>query len=114
MVGVRYPIGQFRYETPLTNTIMSSRSRLVDGFKRELNVYRSVLRHPGTPLLAKLLLGMAIGYLLLPFDLIADFIPILGQLDDLIIVPLLVALALAVVPRELVSEIRLRGNDVRA
>ena len=87
---------------------------MVEGFKRELNVYRSVLRDPRTPLPAKILLGMAIGYLLLPFDLIPDFIPILGQVDDLIIVGLLVGLALAVVPAGLVSEIRLRGNDVRA
>jgi uncharacterized membrane protein YkvA (DUF1232 family) len=91
---------------------MSSRFKSVDRFKRELNVYRSVLKHPRTPLPAKLLLGMAIGYLLLPFDLIPDFIPILGQIDDLIIVPLLVVLALALVPRGLVAEIRSGGTNV--
>ena len=76
------------------------------GVKRELAVYQLVLRHPRTPLLAKALLGLAVGYILLPFDLIPDFIPVLGQLDDLLIVPGLVLLALKFVPAEVVMECR--------
>jgi uncharacterized membrane protein YkvA (DUF1232 family) len=91
---------------------MGFRFKAVDAFKRELRVYRQVLRHPRTPLLAKLLLGAAVGYLLMPFDLIPDFIPVLGQLDDLIIVPALVMLALWVVPRDLVQEVRSKGANV--
>ncbi|MFM2440735.1 MAG: hypothetical protein RLZZ349_462, partial [Pseudomonadota bacterium] len=53
--------------------------------KQELAIYRLVLKHPKTPWLAKLFLGLAIAYLLLPFDLIPDFIPVLGQLDEIII-----------------------------
>jgi uncharacterized membrane protein YkvA (DUF1232 family) len=74
--------------------------------KTELAVYRLVLRHPRTPLLAKVLLGLAIGYALLPFDLIPDFIPVLGHLDDLAIVPGLVILALWLIPKEVVAECR--------
>jgi uncharacterized membrane protein YkvA (DUF1232 family) len=74
--------------------------------KTELAVYRLVLRHPRTPLLAKVLLGLAIGYALLPFDLIPDFIPVLGHLDDLVIVPGLVILALWLIPKEVVAECR--------
>ncbi len=71
---------------------------LAKQLKRELNVYRLVLKHPQTPWLAKCLLWLAIGYLLLPFDLIPDFIPVLGQLDDLVIIPALVYFALLLIP----------------
>lgn len=44
-------------------------------FKREFEVYRLLAKHPETPRVAKILLVLAIGYLLLPFDLIPDFCP---------------------------------------
>lgn len=75
-------------------------------FKRELAVYRLVLADARTPLPAKILLGAAVGYLLLPFDLIPDFIPILGQLDDVLIVPGLVLLALRLIPKDVIAECR--------
>jgi uncharacterized membrane protein YkvA (DUF1232 family) len=74
--------------------------------KTELAVYRLVLKHPRTPWYAKAVLGLAVGYVLMPFDLIPDFIPVLGHLDDLVIVPLLVILALKMIPPELVVECR--------
>lgn len=74
--------------------------------KTELAVYRRVLRHPQTPILAKLLLGLAVGYALMPFDLIPDFIPVIGHLDDLIIVPGLVLLALYLIPDDLMQTCR--------
>jgi uncharacterized membrane protein YkvA (DUF1232 family) len=64
------------------------------------------LRHPQTPLAGKVLLGLAIGYLLLPFDLIPDFIPVIGHLDDVIIVPGLIYLALKMIPNEIILECR--------
>lgn len=74
--------------------------------KRELTLYQRVLKDPRTPKLAKIFLGAAIAYVLMPFDLIPDFIPVLGQLDDLVIVPLLFFLALKNIPKELLEEHR--------
>lgn len=74
--------------------------------KREVRVYQRVIADERTPRAAKLLLGAAVGYLLLPFDLIPDFIPVLGQVDDVLIVPGLVVLALRLVPDALLAEHR--------
>ena len=74
--------------------------------KKEFAVYRLVLTHPETPFLAKILLGLAVGYILLPFDLIPDFIPVIGHLDDLVIVPALVYAALRLIPPAIVESCR--------
>lgn len=74
--------------------------------KRELAVYRLALQHPRTPWLARLLLGLAVGYMLLPFDLIPDFIPVIGHVDDLILVPALVYLALKLIPEDVLADCR--------
>jgi uncharacterized membrane protein YkvA (DUF1232 family) len=79
---------------------------LAKSFKRELTVYRRVLADPRTPVSAKVFLGVAIGYLCMPFDLIPDFIPVLGYVDDAVIVPALVYTALRLIPPELVAEHR--------
>jgi uncharacterized membrane protein YkvA (DUF1232 family) len=72
----------------------------------EINVYRLVLAHKRTPWLARILLGAALAYFASPIDLIPDAIPVLGQLDDLMIVPGLVLLALRFVPKDVVEECR--------
>jgi uncharacterized membrane protein YkvA (DUF1232 family) len=79
---------------------------LARSFNRELATYQRVLADSRTPVRAKIFLGLAVGYLCMPFDLIPDFIPVIGQLDDAIIIPALVFAALRLVPREIVSEHR--------
>lgn len=79
---------------------------IAQGFSHELAVYRHMLRDHRTPKLAKILLGLAVAYALLPVDLIPDFLPIIGHLDDMIIVPGLIFLALKFIPREVVAECR--------
>lgn len=84
---------------------------IAKGFKRELLVYRLVLKDQRTPWMAKLFLGLAVGYALSPFDLIPDFIPILGQLDDVIIVPVLVIVAVKMIPKAVIEECRMKVNS---
>jgi len=79
---------------------------LATHLKQEFEVYRLVLKHPETPLLAKFFLGLAVGYLLMPFDLIPDFIPILGQLDDVVIIPILLYMALLFIPKHVIESCR--------
>lgn len=81
--------------------------------RREMAVYRLVLRDPRTPRAARRLLWLALAYLALPFDLIPDWIPVLGAVDDLIIVPLLVLLALKRVPRAVLEDARRRADGPR-
>lgn len=81
--------------------------------KTEFAVYRRVLAHPHTPWLARILLGLALGYVLLPFDLIPDFIPVIGHLDDLVIVPALVWLALRMIPPAVIAECRLNIESTK-
>ena len=74
--------------------------------KAEFDFYRRLQQHPQTPLLAKALLWLAIGYLLLPFDLIPDFLPVVGQLDEVVIIPLLLYCAVKLTPEAVLSECR--------
>jgi len=69
-----------------------------------------VLNDYRTPKLVKWLLGLAVGYALLPFDLIPDFIPVIDQLDDLIIVPALIIIAFKMIPKEVVEECKVRAE----
>lgn len=79
---------------------------LARAFGRELHVYRLVLKDPRTPWAAKALLAAAVAYFVSPIDLIPDFIPFFGQLDDLLIVPALVFLAIRLIPAEVIADCR--------
>jgi uncharacterized membrane protein YkvA (DUF1232 family) len=74
--------------------------------KRELSFYRSVLAHPDTPWLSRILLGVALAYFVSPIDLLPDVIPVIGQLDDLVIVPGLIYLAFRIVPAAVIESCR--------
>ena len=64
-------------------------------------------RDPRTPVLAKIVAGAVAAYALSPIDLIPDILPVLGYLDDLLIVPLGIMLAVRLVPSRLMAEFRL-------
>ena len=63
-------------------------------------------RDPRTPWYAKWLVAAVVAYAVSPIDLIPDFIPVLGQLDDLLLLPIGVALAIRLVPRAVLEEKR--------
>ncbi|MBE3099298.1 MAG: DUF1232 domain-containing protein [Planctomycetes bacterium] len=91
-----------------------SAKSLVRQFKQEIRVYGLVLKHPRTPWAARVLLGAAVAYAVSPIDFIPDFIPVLGQLDDLVIVPALVMMALKLIPKDVVAECRAKAAAYRA
>ncbi len=66
-------------------------------------------RHPGTPWNAKVLAAAVAAYAFSPIDLIPDLVPVLGYLDDLIIVPLGIAASIRLVPENVMSECRARA-----
>lgn len=66
--------------------------------------------HPDTPVLAKVVAALVVAYALSPIDLIPDFIPILGQLDDLIIVPLGIWLVLRLIPDHVIAVSRQKAD----
>lgn len=67
-------------------------------------------RDSRTPWYARLFALFVVGYALSPIDLIPDFIPVLGYLDDLILVPLGLALAIRMIPRPILEECRERAK----
>lgn len=68
-------------------------------------------KHPRTPWYAKLLAALVVAYAVSPIDLIPDFIPVFGLLDDLVIVPLGAALAMRLIPWEVMSECREKARN---
>jgi len=74
--------------------------------KSEVKVLIIAYKDTRTPLAAKILIGLTAAYLLSPVDLIPDFIPVLGLLDDLIIVPLLIKLSIRLIPQNVLMEAR--------
>lgn len=81
--------------------------------KAETYVLYLAARHPGTPWYAKLLVAGIVAYAFSPIDLIPDFIPVLGLLDDLVLIPLGLWLAIRLVPAHVLVECRARAQERR-
>lgn len=78
--------------------------------KAETYTLYLVVRDPRTPWFAKLLAGIVVAYAFSPIDLIPDFIPVLGYLDDLLLLPLGIWLAIKLVPEEVMQDCRARAE----
>ncbi len=70
------------------------------------------LKSNETPLAAKILAGITIVYALSPIDLIPDFIPILGYLDDIIILPVLIAMTIRLIPPDTFERFRIEAEGM--
>ena len=79
--------------------------------KRELGALALACRDPRTPWYAKALVLLVIAYAASPIDLIPDPIPIVGYLDDLLLLPLGIALALRMIPADVMKECRERAGE---
>lgn len=86
----------------------------VAALKRETLALYLAARDPRTPWYARLLVAAIAAYALSPIDLIPDFVPVLGLLDDVVLLPLGVALALRLVPADVMAECRTRAAEVFA
>lgn len=82
--------------------------------QQETLVLYLAARHPDTPWYARVLAAGVAAYAISPIDLIPDFVPVLGYLDDLLIVPAGIALAIKLVPAEVMTECRARASEVFA
>jgi uncharacterized membrane protein YkvA (DUF1232 family) len=79
--------------------------------KLEIFALYLAYRDPRVPLYAKIFAACVVGYAFSPIDLIPDFIPVLGYLDDLILVPLGIALAVRMIPAEVMAESREKARQ---
>src|SRR4030042_5472226 len=79
--------------------------------KKEITVIYYAYQHPELSILPKILIIFTLGYALSPIDLIPDFIPVLGYLDDLIILPILITLSIKLIPVEIMTESRIKVEN---
>ena len=80
--------------------------------KTDLPAVFLALKKKETPVYAKILAGVTILYALSPIDLIPDFIPVLGYIDDLIVLPALIALTIKLIPKEIFVQCRVDSEGL--
>lgn len=78
--------------------------------KMEVYALCLAMKDSRVPWYAKVLMALTIGYAISPIDLIPDFIPVIGQIDDLIIVPLGITLVIKLIPRGVMDEYRQKAR----
>ena len=90
---------------------LAERARTV---KRKLLALALAVRHPSTPWYAKLVVAGCVAYALTPVDFIPDAIPVVGFIDDLIFIPLAIALAVRFIPAPVLADCRARSRELEA
>ncbi len=93
---------------------ISNLKELARRIKHDAMTVYFAARDPRTPFLVRLLAFAIAAYALSPIDLIPDFIPVLGYLDDIVLLPLGIILVIKLVPAEVISESRAKANELSA
>lgn len=93
--------------------VLNNLKSKVRTLKQELYVLYLAYRDSRVPWYAKLFVICVVAYAFSPIDLIPDFIPVLGYLDDLIIVPLGITLALKLIPKSVLEDCRAKANEIK-
>lgn len=92
--------------------IIQTLEKKVKQLKKEMTAIYYAYQHPEMTLLPKCIILFTLGYALSPIDLIPDFIPVLGYLDDLIILPALLVLSIRLIPADIMAESRKKAETV--
>lgn len=82
--------------------------------KRDVPAVFLALRDKRTPIIARVIAAITVGYALSPVDLIPDFVPVLGYLDDVILLPALIALTIRLIPAEVFEQCRRDSENLWA
>lgn len=96
------------------STVIARLKTWARGIKRDVVTVYFAARDPQAPMAARLLAGLVAAYALSPIDLIPDFIPVLGYLDDLLIVPLGLLLVLRLMPDDVLTNARAKADTLLA
>ena len=91
--------------------IVEEMKKRTDSLKNEITAIYYAYQNPKIRLLPKVMIIITLGYALSPIDLIPDFIPILGYLDDLIIIPTLITFSIKLIPEEIMAESRKKARQ---
>jgi uncharacterized membrane protein YkvA (DUF1232 family) len=94
--------------------VLENFKKRISHLKSETRILYLAARHPQTPWYAKLLVAGIVAYALSPIDLIPDFVPVLGYLDDLVLIPLGIAIAIRLIPPSVLAECRARAQSTAA
>lgn len=93
-------------------TWISDAKQKAKNIKKDLGALYLAYKRPDVPIYAKVAAIFVVGYALSPIDLIPDFIPVLGYLDDLILVPLGITLAIKLIPKDIMEECRQEAENI--
>lgn len=95
---------------PLKMAILTNLRAWARRIKRDGVTLWFACRHPGTPVLAKALCVLVVAYALSPIDLVPDFIPVLGYVDDVLLLPGLIWLAVKLMPDHVLADCRTQAD----
>lgn len=94
------------------NIWISNIKKISKRIKKDIGALYLAYKRNDVPLYVKIISILVVGYALSPIDLIPDFIPVLGYVDDLILVPIGIYLAIKLIPKSIMDECRQQAEDI--